>query len=314
MESWTLANAHGYSATILSYGAVLQSLIVPHPKGPRDVVLGFDDPEDYVRSMGHTYPPFYGAVVGRHSGRIARAHLPMGDQIHHLEANDGPNHLHGGQASLSRKFWRLVDQSGGPEPYLTLEVTSPDGEGGYPGDLTARVTYQLTENGLRVELTAKCDQESLVNLTQHSCFNLNGGETSTENHRMQVNATASLETNQMIPTGNLLPLKTDEFDSSLRSGLDRTYVLAPNEPAATLEVDDLRMTAHTNQAALHVFVGGGNETQMPGKGAQPYMDAWGICLENQGFPDAPHHPHFPTTFLAAGETYVNWITFDFEML
>ena len=314
MESWTLANALGYSATILSYGAVLQSLIVPHSKGPRDVVLGFDSPEDYVRSMGHTYPPFYGAVVGRHSGRIAHAQLPMGDQIHHLEANDGPNHLHGAQSSLSRKFWRLVDQSSGPEPYLTLEVTSPKGEGGYPGALTARATYRLSENGLSVELTAHRDEETLVNLTQHSYFNLNGGKASTENHRLRVNATASLETNQMIPTGRFLPLAEDEFDPEARCGLDRTYVLAPNEPAAILEVPDLRMRTHTNQASLHVFVGGGNETYMPGKSAQPYLDAWGICLENQGFPDAPHHPHFPSTLLAADETYVNWVTFEFEML
>jgi aldose 1-epimerase len=303
---WILCSDAGLECHILSYGAVLHRLRVPVGSELRDVVLGLPTEADYVQSMTQAYPPFYGAIVGPHAGRIAHGQWP-GTDIH-LEANDGPHHLHGASGSLSRMHWEAVGSVHSDR--LTLRCVSPTGAAGYPGSLETTVTYTLSELQLRIELAARVSAEMPVNLTQHSYFDLTGGRAGAAGHRLHLDSREVLVTEGMIPTGRRAPVSGEV---PLAHGLDQTYVLGPTRKAI-LETQDLRLTAHTNQDCFHVFVGGPNAEDLPGKHGAPYGPASGICLENQGYPDAPNHPEFPNTLLKPGQTYVNWLTLAFEEL
>ena len=304
--SWTLRASSGLECHILSYGAVLQRLRVPVGHELRDVVLGLATEADYIQSMTHVYPPFYGAIVGPHAGRIAHGKWPESDV--RLEANDGPHHLHGASGSLSRVHWEAV----GPvhSDHLTLRSVTPAGAAGYPGSLDTTVTYTLSGLQLCIELVARVSAEMPVNLTQHSYFDLTGGRAGAAGHRLHLDSSEALVTEGMIPTGRRAPVSGEV---PLAHGVDQTYVLGTTRKAI-LETQDLRLTAHTNQDCFHVFVGGPNVKDLPGKHGAPYGPASGICLENQGYPDAPNHPEFPNTLLKPGQTYVNWVTLDFEEL
>ena len=303
---WILRSDAGLECHILSYGAVLQRLLVPVGQGARDVVLGLPSEADYIQSMAHSYPPFYGAIVGPHAGRIAHGLWPGAEAD--LEANDGPHHLHGASGSLSRRHWEAVGPVHGDR--LTLRCTTQAGAAGYPGSLETTVTYILSRLQLRIELQARVSAEMPVNLTQHSYFDLTGGRAGAAGHRLHINSAKVLVTEGMIPTGRRAPVSGGV---PLAHGLDQTYVLGPSRKAV-LETQDLRLIAHTNQDCFHVFVGGTNAEDLPGKHGAPYGPASGICLENQGYPDAPNHPEFPNTLLKPGETCVNWLTLDFEEL
>ena len=259
-----------------------------------------------MQSMTQPYPPFYGAIVGPHAGRIAHGRWPATDI--RLEANDGLHHLHGASGSLSRQHWIAVGPA--QRDKLTLRCRMESGSGGYPNALDAQVTYTLTGSQLLIEMQAHVSGEMPVNLTQHSYFNLTGGGADIAGHRLRLASGEALVTEGMIPTGRRAPVSEIV---ELHHSLDQTFIL-DGERKAVLEVDDLRMTARTNQNCFHVFVGGTNSDNIPGKTGDPYGPRSGICLENQGFPDAPNHPEFPSTLLQTGETYVNWITLDFEDL
>lgn len=284
----------------------MQSLEVQIGGAYRDIVLGLQSEDHYIQSMTHPYPPFYGAIVGPHAGRIAHGQWPGADI--RLEANDGAHHLHGASGSLSRLHWEAV----GPilNNRLTLRCITQAGSAGYPGSLEATVTYTLSGLQLRIEVQARVSAEMPVNLTQHSYFDLTGGRAGAAGHRLRVDSREALVTEGMIPTGRRAPVSGEV---PLAHGLDQTFVLGPTRKAV-LETEDLRLTACTNQDCFHVFVGGPNAKDLPGKHGAPYGPASGICLENQGYPDAPNHPEFPNTLLKPGETYVNWVTFNLERL
>jgi aldose 1-epimerase len=252
------------------------------------------------------YPPFYGAIVGPHAGRIAHGYWPNSDVI--LQANDGPHHLHGASGSLSRLHWEV----GGPvqKDRITLRCKTKTGVAGYPGSLEATVTYTLSGLQLRIVLQARVTAEMPVNLTQHNYFDLTGRRAGVAGHRLHLDSREILVTEGMIPTGRRAPVSGDV---RLAHGLDQTYVLGASRKAV-LETEDLRLTAFTNQDCFHVFVGGPNVEELPGKHGAPYGPGSGICLENQGYPDAPNHPEFPSTLLKPGDSYLNWATFNLERL
>lgn len=306
VNAWCLQSEAGLRARILSYGAVIQSLEVQIGGAYRDIVLGLQSEDQYIQSMTQRYPPFYGAIVGPHAGRIAHGQWPSTDIS--LEANDGPHHLHGASGSLSRLHWEAV----GPvlNDRLTLRCITQAGSAGYPGSLETTVTYTLSGLQLRIEVQASVSAEMPVNLTQHSYFDLTGGRAGAAGHRLRVDSREVLVTEGMIPMGRRAPVSGEV---PLALGLDQTYVLGPTRKAV-LETQDLRLTAHTNQHCFHVFVGGPNVEDLPGKHGAPYGPASGICLENQGYPDAPNHPEFPNTLLKPGDPYVNWVTFNLECL
>jgi aldose 1-epimerase len=262
---WNLRAASGLECHILSYGAVVQRLCVPVGPELRDVVLGLPTEADYMQSMTHGYPPFYGAVVGPHAGRIAHGQWP-GTNLR-LESNDGPHHLHGASGSLSRLHWEAVDPI--LEDRLTLRCVTPAGAAGYPGSLEATVTYTLSGLQMRIDLHARVTAEMPVNLTHHSYFDLTGGRAGAAGHSLRVDSRETLVTEGMIPTGRRAPVSGEV---PLAHGLDQTYVLGPTKKAV-LETEDLRLIAHTNQDCFHVFVGGPNAEDLPGKQGAPYGPA-----------------------------------------
>ena len=296
----------GLRARILSFGAILQSMEIKIGGAYRDIVLGLQSEDHYVQSMMQPYPPFYGAIVGPHAGRIAHGYWPNSDVK--LQANDGPHHLHGASGSLSRLHWEV----GGPvqKDRITLRCKTKTGVAGYPGSLEATVTYTLSGLQLRIVLQARVTAEMPVNLTQHNYFDLTGRRAGVAGHRLHLDSREILVTEGMIPTGRRASVSGDV---RLAHGLDQTYVLGASRKAV-LETEDLRLTAFTNQDCFHVFVGGPNVEELPGKHGAPYGPGSGICLENQGYPDAPNHPEFPSTLLKPGDSYINWATFNLEHL
>lgn len=193
---------------------------------------------------------------------------------------------------------------------ITLRCKTKTGVAGYPGSLEATVTYTLSGLHLRIVLQARVTAEMPVNLTQHNYFDLTGRRAGVAGHRLHLDSREILVTEGMIPTGRRAPVSGDV---RLAHGLDQTYVLGASRKAV-LETEDLRLTAFTNQDCFHVFVGGPNVEELPGKHGAPYGPGSGICLENQGYPDAPNHPEFPSTLLKPGDSYLNWATFNLERL
>lgn len=319
---YTLANRNGYEFSVINYGAIITSLKVPIQKGKKiDIVLGFESLDDYIKSYYLPSPPYFGATVGRFAGRINNAEFSINAKKHFLNKNLGEHNIHGGILGFSRKVWKVIIVTLEENPSITLEYLSQSDEENFPGELTVKVTYTLTEeNELIVNYTATASEETVVNLTQHSYFNLDGHSNDITNQMLQVNSNNVLETNEeLIPTGEFAPLKNHAFDFSSAKpcpiAIDNTFVLE-NENAATLvsEKNRLKMTVTTNQPAVHIYVGGNCFNQIKGKENADYHTKSGICFETQNFPDAPNHSNFPSSFLKEGEVYHHKTIFKFEKI
>jgi aldose 1-epimerase len=317
---FTLLNRKGAALTVMNYGAAITSLKIPTATGETvDVVLGFDSIEAYAASYDLPSPPFLGAVVGRFAGRISQGTFSLNGKNITVTKNWKGHQLHGGHEGFSRKFWKVVDITADRNPSITLAYVSPENEEHFPGELAVKVTYTLTElNAVNVAIEATTSEDTIVNLTQHSYFNLNGHTESVENQKLWVNAKNILETTEsMIPTGNYIHLNQHAFDFSeakaCPTAIDTTFVLE-GQPAAVLygTSTKLKMTVTTNQPAVHIYVGGNCFETLKGKEQASYHALSGICFETQNFPDAPNHHHFPTALLKKGATYSHETTFLFE--
>lgn len=319
---YTLSNKKGAELRVMNYGATITSLKIPLVNGGKiDVVLGFDTLADYINSYSLPSPPYFGTTVGRFAGRICNAKfLLKGKQIF-LNKNHGEHSLHGGILGFSRKLWKVVPSAFEEDASITLEYVSKNNEENFPGELTVQVTYTLTgENELKVAFTATTSEDTIVNLTQHSYFNLDGHLNAISNHKLQINSEKVLETTEdLIPTGNFASLKNHAFDFSIAkdcpTSIDTTFVLE-DKNAATLisEKNKLKMSVKTNQPAVHIYVGGNCFDKIKGKESANYHPKSGICFETQNFPDAPNHSHFPNSILKKGEQYNHQTTFKFENL
>lgn len=319
---YTLCNKNGFEFSVINYGATITSLKVPTADGGKtDVVLGFSSLEDYINSFDLPSAPYLGTVVGRYAGRINNASFLLDNQKIQLTQNHNSHQIHGGKIGFSRKSWEVTSIHTEENPSITLEYTSPDNEEGFPGELHITTTYTLTENNeLQVSFCAKSNKDTIINLTQHSYFNLDGHAHSISNQKLTVNAAKMLETtNELIPTGNYINLKNHPFDFSIAkncpASIDNTFVLESKE-AATLysERTKIKMTVFTNQPAVHIYVGGNCFNTIKGKENADYHTNSGICFEAQNFPDAPNHRHFPNAVLRKGEEYIHQTTFKFENL
>ena len=323
VEAITLANGRGHEATILTLGATLQALRVPDARGSRiDIVLGHDEPAAY---LSHRH--YFGCTVGRHANRIARGRFVLDDAPWQLECNDGLHHLHGGgDAAFHRQLWQVLEASSG---LVLLGLRSEAGDGGYPGRVDVRARYSMTDAGeLWIEYGAVTDAPTVVNLTNHSYFNLAGRGTAMD-HRLILHASnfAAVD-DTLIPTGELPPVDGTPFDfrtgarigarirdahAQLRMarGYDHHFVVDGEagmlRPAARLEdarsglALDLSITA----PGLQFYSGNFLDGSTHGKGGVACRQGDGLCLEPQGFPDAPNQPSFPSTVLRPGENYVN---------
>lgn len=317
---YTLRNKNGYELSVINYGATITSLkIYASDNKKTDVVLGFDTIEDYINSYYLSSPPYFGTTVGRFAGRIDNAEFTLNGKQHFLNKNLGEHNIHGGILGFSRKLWKVIIVTTEENPSITLEYVSKNNEENFPGELTVKVTYTLTEkNELKVNYTAKSSEDTVANLTQHSYFNLDGHSDGISNQKLFVNSNKVLETtDELIPTGEFASLKNHDFDFSSAkpcpTSIDTTFVLE-DENAAILfsEKNNLKMTVSTNQPAVHIYVGGNCFNKIKGKGGTNYHPTSGICFETQNFPDAPNHPNFPTSILKEGEEYIHQTTFKFE--
>ncbi|NER10772.1 aldose epimerase family protein [Muriicola jejuensis] len=288
--------------TTLDYGAINQELLVTDRHGdPVNCVVGFKDPEAYLadhRSLG--------ACVGRFAGRISGSHLSIEDTTYPIHSENGV-HLHGGKTGLGRRTFRLKEINQGSNPYVTYEYISPHLEEGYPGEVKVLVTYQLLGKTLRILHEATTDRPTIVNLTNHSYFRLDG-ESTPDHLQLQVFSEERLETREdLVPTGKLLPVQGTEYDfqrprSLGTTRLDTPYAVDPGKDPKAIAwspVSGIRLTVESNQPALVVFT-------------PPDLPA--ICFETQKYPDAPNHASFPSCLLRPGETYRNESFFRFDLL
>jgi len=299
-------------ATLLEYGATVQSLLVPAKDGRLvDVVLGYDTPEEYVANTC-----FFGAVIGRVANRIGGAAFSLGGKTYSLVRNNGENHLHGGTCGFDRRVWQ--GEAVG-ENAVRFSRLSPDGEEGYPGNLQVQVTYTLSDGGLFIDYEAQTDADTPVVLTNHSYFNLNGHGSVLE-HTLFVAAERFTENDAgCLPTGRILPvagtpfdfrrakkigLDIDAEDAQLRygGGYDHNFILTGAADAAVLTGDcsGIRMTMRTDMPGVQVY-SGNNIVPHGGKGGVSYSRRDALCLETQLFPNALRCYGFPSPILHAGE-------------
>ncbi len=319
---YTLTHKNGMKMSVMDYGATLTALKIPTARnGITDVVLGFDNAADYIRSYDLPSAPYVGCIVGRYAGRINRGTFPLHEKTIQLSRNHGPHHLHGGHEGFGQKRWKMTKRTLGEEPSITFAYTSPDGEENFPGTLTVEVTYRLTEpNRLLIDYHASSTRDTVVNLTQHSYFNLDGHRHDVRNQTLFVNSVKMLETDsENIPTGLLLNVAHCPFDfteeKKCPATIDNTFVLnEKNRIAASLysPQNQLKMNVYTSQPAVHIYVGGNCFGQLRGKENAAYHPYSGICFETQHYPDAPNHGHFPSTLLKKDEQYHHQTTFAFE--
>ncbi len=316
----TISNRRGMEASVITYGATITSLKIPANGTKIDVVLGFETLQDYVDSYSLQSAPYFGAIIGRYSGRIKKGKFTLNGEKHKVTANHDGHTLHGGTTGFGQVLWTVENVSANA---ITLSYTSADGEEGFQGELAVHVSYTLTEdNKLVVQYWAQSDKDTILNLTQHSYFNLDGHSQSIEGQQLFVNSNKVLETRRDgIPTGLILKVDNCPYDftspKECPSKIDTTFVTQDNTvPVASLTSNKtgIKMTVCTNQPSVHVYVGGNCFGQVKGKEGADYHPLSGICFEAQHYPDAPNHPHFPSTVLKKGEEYYQKTSFKFEQL
>ncbi|GAB1356801.1 galactose mutarotase [Cloacibacterium normanense] len=315
---YKITNKNGVEANITNYGATLLSLYVPTKNGKIDVVLGFHSVDEYIKAFEIGASPYFNSVVGRFAGRIKKAQFQLNGKTIQLDQNHGKHHLHGGKHQLSNVAWNFENYNEETNT-LTFSYFSKANEF-YPGDVTIEVAYTLTdENELNIKYRATTTEDTLLNLTNHAYFNLDGISGNTLDQKLQINAEKFLELDdENIPTGNFIPMENHAFDfrssKNVVAGIDHCFVLKNNtEPAAILESvkNGITMKVYTDQPAVQIYVGGKTSDELQNKESVEYHTESGICFETQVFPDAPNHEDFPNAILRKGETYQQNTAFQF---
>ena len=323
--AYTLTNRDGFCAEILNYGGIIRRLVY---KGV-DVVLGRDSMEEYLDNEG-----YFGALIGRNSNRIENSEFELNGKIYTLYANNGRNNLHGGKEGFDKKIWdaQMLDAK---EPSLVLRLISPDGEEGFPGEVRVQITYTLTEdNGLKIHYVGKSDQDTVLNMTNHSYFNLNGHASgSVEKHSLWIDSDFYIpNTDECIPTGEILSVKNTPFDFSkeesleerLKSnheqirkfgGYDHNFALNGRgyRKVARAEGDQtgIVMEVYTDRSGIQVYSGNMIQEGRICKDGALYPKHGGICFETQDFPNNLKISHFPNAILRKNETYDTTTTYQF---
>lgn len=323
IDRYRLRNAQGIEADIITYGGIVSGLRVPDRHGNLgNIVLGFDNLEQYLGPH-----PFFGALIGRYGNRIAKGRFTLDGTTYQLACNDGPNHLHGGPLGFDRRVWDGSASESSDGPTLTLRYRSADGEEGYPGNLDITVVYTLTDqNELRIEYTATTDRATVLNLTNHSYFNLAGGG-SILNHELTLYASRFVPIDKtQIPFGHLQDVAGTPFDfrsstpigerinaddEQIRNGIGYDHCWVLDKPAGELgpvarvyEASSGRvLEAFTTEPGVQFYSGNFLDGTLVGIDGQRYEQRTGLCLEMEHFPDSPNQPQFPSTVLRPGETY-----------
>jgi aldose 1-epimerase len=328
---YTLRNKNGVEAGILDYGGIIVSLKTPDRKGEfGDIVLGFDNLDGYLGRH-----PYFGALIGRYGNRIANGRFTLNGEQYTLAQNNGPNALHGGLKGFDKYIWHAEPASDGTQR-LRLRLASPDGDEGYPGQMNIAVAYTLTDkNELRIDYSATTSKPTVINLTNHSYFNL-AGQGLILDHVLELAAARYTPVDKnLIPTGELAPVAGTPFDFTTPhaigariddahpqiqagGGYDHNFVL--DGEAGTLR-RIARVThagtgrvleAFTTQPGLQFYTGNFLDGTLKGKGGVIYERRAGFCLETQHFPDSPNQPAFPSTMLRPGEEFVSTTVYKFS--
>ncbi len=331
VEIFTLSDGT-HEARIATYGGVLVSFKTPDRNGKvGDVVLGFDDVDGYVNNFNGPSDAFFGALIGRYANRIAHGTFALDGKQYSLPKNNGENTLHGGPHGFNNVVWKAKPVTDGVE----LSYFSKDGEEGFPGNLTATVRYTLDGGNLRIEYSATTDKPTVINLTNHSYFNL-AGQGDILNHQLALYASRFTPVDAgLIPTGELKTVQSTPFDFReakavgsrinendeqlhLGHGYDHNWVL--DHPSGKLSeaaelYDPLSgrvLKVLTDQPGIQFYSGNFLDGSIKGKGGRPYELHAALCLETQHFPDSPNHPDFPTTELKPGQRYHTVTVFEFS--
>lgn len=331
VDLYTLTNSNGLKARITNYGAILVSLEVPDRTGKLDdITLGFDTLDGYLGTH-----PYFGAVVGRYANRIGGAKFVLDGVEYELAANDNDeNHLHGGKKGFDKVVWKLEElKTEGRSAQLKLSYISEDGEEGYPGNLACSVTYALTEdNELQISYEADTDKKTVVNLTNHTYFNLAGqGTGDVLGHELMLNADKYTVVDEgLIPTGENRDVKGTPMDFTIAAsigsrieqtgaGYDHNYVLNSGGGSLVLAARVYEpttgrvMEVSTTQPGVQLYTGNFLDGSLTGKGGKKYEKNYAFCLETQHFPDSPNKPDFPSVVLNPGQKYATATVFKFSV-
>ena len=335
VHSFTLSNSHGMKAVIIEFGAIVRELEVPDKNQDMlDVVLGYEHLDDYQKDKS-----YFGATVGRVANRMGGAQFSLDRETYQVAANAlpdfGNNHLHGGVRGFNKALWTGTEYSRDHEAGVRLKYLSLDGEEGYPGNLKCVIEYSLTENNtLNIEYKASTDKTTLVNLTHHSYFNLSGaGSGDILKHPLHINSEWCTPADEdLIPNGKIINVKGlpfdftrersidfrfDEMQMAKFKGYDLNYVLN-HQSKGSLDLaarvrdktSGIVMEVHTTQPCMHFYTSNFLDG-VHGKKSLPYHQYGALCLEPQGFPDAPNHQNFLAVELKPGEQYSQIIRFKF---
>ena len=332
-DLYTLTNANGMTVNITNYGGIITKLTAPDKNGEwADVVLGFDSLAPYL--SGH---PFFGALVGRYGNRIAKGKFKLNGQEYSWAINNGPNALHGGTKGFDKVIWKATEIKQDSVVGLQLEYTSKDMEEGYPGNLTVKVVYTLdNDNALSIDYTATTDKPTVVNLTNHSYFNLTGLKRDILDHEVTIESDSIVPVDTtLIPTGKLRAVEGTPFDfrksTKISAGINKTedeqikagggydhcWVLKRSgdglvQFATVKDPESGRvMEVFTTEPAVQFYTGNFLDGKLTGKGAA-YVKRFGLCLETEHYPDSPNQPQFPTTTLNPGQTYHTTTKYKFS--
>lgn len=337
VEAVTLDNGRGVATTVLAYGARLQSLRTPDRDGHEDdIILGHSSMKGYLDS-----PQYFGATVGRYANRIAKGRFSLDGTVYQVPVNDGPNALHGGSKGFDKKLWKITDVShDGHHASVTLQYVSPDGDMGFPGRLEATATYSLdTNNRLTIDYHATTDKITIVNITNHTYWNLGGeGSGSVMCHRLTIPASTYLPVDSTaIPTGEFAPVADTPFDfrsakpigrdiRDARStqllyghGYDHNWVISrrvSDEPRLVAQVDDPAsgrvLKLYSRQPGLQFYSGNFLDGTTHGPSGRTYRQGDAFVLEPQLFPDTPNRDEFGSARLEPGQTYHNRMVYEFS--
>jgi aldose 1-epimerase len=332
---YVLTNKNGVQAAITNFGARLVSLKVPDKNGKLgDVVLGYSSVAGYEKDTA-----YFGAIVGRYANRIAKGRFKLDGVTYKLPINNGVNSLHGGPKGFENLVWQAKELTKSKDPALELTLTSPNGDEGYPGTMHVRVVYTLTEqNAVRIQYWATTDKPTIINLTNHSYFNLDGqGNGNILDTVLMINADEYTPTDKtQIPTGKIDSVKGTPFDFlkptpigarinennpqlKLAGGYDQNWIL--NRDHKTGLVLAARayspksgrvLTVYTTEPGIQFYSGNFLDGTLVGKGGKVYKYRYGFTLETQHYPDAPNHPNFPSTVLKPGQVYRQTTVFKFS--
>ena len=335
VDLYSFKTENGMQVDIINYGGIITSLKVPDKNGEtEDIVLGYNKLEDYINEN-----PYFGSIIGRYGNRIAKGKFNLNGNQYTLATNNDENHLHGGNIGFDKVIWEAETKINSNSSSLILKYLSRDMEEGYPGNLYTTVTYKITnDNSVEIKYEAQTDKTTVINLTQHSYFNLSGDfNQSILNHKVKINANQFLPVNKsLIPTGNKLnvsmtpfdfrnykeikrDINADDLQLNYGNGYDHCWVLNDYKNGYRLiasafhEESGRLMEVYSDQPGLQFYTGNFLDGSLPQKGEGSYNFRSGFCMETQHFPNSPNQPDFPSVTLNPNEKYNSKTTYKFKI-